>query len=34
VYFFGGDGQSRRDISVHIGREPAVSQIWRGTLSS
>jgi hypothetical protein len=32
VYFFGYDDQARQGISVHVGREPTDTQIWRGTL--
>lgn len=32
VYFFGYDDQALQGISVHVGREPTDTQIWRGTL--
>ena len=32
VYLFGYDEEARQGISVHIGREPTDTEIWRGTL--
>jgi hypothetical protein len=32
VYFFGYDAKARQGISVHVGREPTDTRIWRGTL--
>jgi len=32
VYFFGYDGNARQGVSIHVGREPTDTDIWRGTL--